>query len=117
MRIISGAISALVFMFTAPGLGAETTPAKDVYRMYCTQCHGLTGDGKGINAASMSVQPRAHIEKEEMSLRSDEELFKTIEQGGPAINKSVLMPAWKDNLSSEEIQALVKYLRELCCSE
>jgi mono/diheme cytochrome c family protein len=52
-----------------------------------------------------------------MMARSDEELFKVIEQGGKSIDKSNLMPAWGDNLSDDEITALVAYLRSLCCEE
>lgn len=98
-------------------ISGESASGKDLYKMYCTQCHGIKGDGQGINAASMSVQPRSHIETEEMSLRSDEELYKVIEQGGASINKSVLMPAWEDNMTAEQINAVVDHLRELCCKK
>lgn len=100
----------------APTAGAQEASGEQIYTMLCTQCHGVKSDGRGINAAHMSVQPRSHIDKEEMSARSDEELHKVIEEGGKAINKSVLMPAWGDNLSQEQIEELVKYLRVLCCS-
>jgi len=61
------------------------------------------------------VQPRSHIDRGEMMARTDEDLFKVIEQGGSSINKSVLMPAWGGNLESEQIDSLVAYLRVLCC--
>lgn len=88
---------------------------KQLYEIYCTQCHGVNGDGKGVNAATMSVAPRDHTDTKEMSARTDEELFKVIKHGGKAINKSILMPVWGGNLSDEDINALVSYLRELCC--
>lgn len=90
---------------------------EQLYGLYCTQCHGVNGNGKGVNAAHMSVQPRSHVDREEMMTRSDEELFKVIEQGGKSIDKSNLMPAWGDNLSDMEINELVAYLRRLCCEE
>jgi cytochrome c oxidase cbb3-type subunit III len=102
---------------TSPAAGAQGEQGEQLYQMVCAQCHGVTGNGKGVNAAHMSVQPRSHVEREEMSQRSDQELFKVIEQGGKSINKSVLMPAWGDNLSKEQIDALVKHLRALCCSD
>jgi cytochrome c oxidase cbb3-type subunit 3 len=91
--------------------------AADNYRTYCTQCHGVEGDGKGINVRDMSVQPRDHTDAKEMSARSDEDIFKVIKEGGVSINKSVLMPPWGDILSDEEIHGLVAHLRGLCkCS-
>jgi len=94
------------------GAGAET--AKDNYKTYCIQCHGLKGDGKGINVPDMSTQPRNHTDAKDMSSRTDAELFKVIKEGGQAINKSVQMPPWGDVLSDAEINDLVKYLHELC---
>lgn len=91
--------------------------AADNYRTYCTQCHGVHGNGKGINVRDMSVQPRDHTDAKEMSARSDEDIYKVIKEGGVAINKSVLMPPWGDIFSDEEIRGLVAYLREICqCS-
>ena len=65
---------------------------KALYQTYCVQCHGVNGDGKGINAPHLSVQPRNHTDRSEMSARTDEDLFKAIKDGGQAVNKSVLMP-------------------------
>jgi len=96
---------------------SATEKAADNYRTYCTQCHGVKGNGKGINIRDMSVQPRNHTDAKEMSARSDDDIYKVIKDGGTAINKSVLMPPWGDVFSDEEIRGLVTYLRELCqCS-
>ncbi len=88
--------------------------AADNYKVYCWQCHGMNGDGKGVNIRDMSVQPRDHTNAEDMSTRTDEDLFKAIKEGGQAINKSVLMPPWSGTLTDKEIRGLVKYLRTLC---
>ena len=91
--------------------------AKDNYRTYCTQCHGMDGNGKGINIRDMSVQPRDHTDAKAMSGRSDDQIFKVIQEGGPSIDKSVLMPPWGDTFSDDEIHDLVAHLRVLCkCS-
>lgn len=92
--------------------GEET--GEQLYAMYCTQCHGVNGDGRGVNAANMDVLPRSHIDPVEMGARQDADLFKVIKEGGKAINKSVLMPAWGHNLDDEQITKLVRHLRELC---
>jgi cytochrome c oxidase cbb3-type subunit III len=88
--------------------------AKDNYKTYCIQCHGLQGSGMGLNIRDMSVQPRDHTDVKAMSARSDAELFKVIKEGGFAISKSVLMPPWGDVLTDDEINDLVIYLRDLC---
>ena len=49
-----------------------------LYRTYCTACHGLAGDGKGINVPDMAVQPRDHTDSREMSTRSDDDLARPL---------------------------------------
>ena len=88
--------------------------AADNYRAYCMQCHGLQGNGKGVNIRDMSATPRDHTDAKSMSTRSDEGLFKVIKEGGSSISKSILMPPWGGTLSDEEIRDLVQYLRVLC---
>lgn len=84
------------------------------YDTYCVQCHGIERNGKGINSANMSVQPRDHTDAKGMSDIPDKELFDAIKEGGLAVNKSVLMPVWGNVLSEEEIKEMVAYLRHVC---
>ncbi len=88
--------------------------AEDNYKNFCWQCHGMTGNGMGVNVQDMSVQPRDHTSAKAMRSRSDAELFKVIKEGGLAIDKSVLMPPWGGTFSDEEIHGLVAYLNKLC---
>ncbi len=91
-----------------------TETAADNYKTYCVQCHGMAGNGKGINVRDMSVTPRDHTDAKAMSGRSDDLLFKAIKEGGDSINKSVLMPPWGATLSDDEIKDMVQHLREVC---
>ncbi len=118
MRRLSSIIGAIMLGgLLASGQVSAAEKARDLYRNYCWQCHGMSGNGNGVNVRDMSVQPRDHTDAREMSARSDEELFKAIKEGGQAISKSVLMPPWDGVLSDEEIHSLVEYLRQLCrCS-
>jgi len=93
---------------------AMAESAKDNYNTYCIQCHGMQGNGMGVNIRDMSVQPRDHTDAKAMGGRSDDELFKVIKEGGLSISKSVLMPPWGDTFTDNEIHDLVKYLRTLC---
>jgi len=108
-------LGTLAALNLAPASAADR--AADSYRTYCVQCHGIDGNGQGINKRDMSVQPRDHTDAKAMSGRSDETIFKVIKEGGPSIDKSVLMPPWGDTFSDEEIRELVAHLRKLCkCS-
>lgn len=101
----------------APAHAGDAENGKQLYRVYCTQCHGIEGNGKGINVHDMAVAPRDHTDTGEMSARTDEDLVKAIKHGGKAVNKSVLMPAWGGNLSDAQVEDLVAYLRQLCCTD
>lgn len=101
--------------FSGHALAADAEAGEHLYQVYCTQCHGINGDGKGINIADMSVLPRDHTDTSEMSARTDAELVKAIKHGGKAVNKSVLMPAWGKNLNDAQVDNLVAYLRQICC--
>lgn len=115
-KILLAAAAGWLAVIAAPSVMAAEQGER-LYTMLCVQCHGSNGDGRGVNATHMSVQPRSHIDRGEMMARTDEDLFKVIQQGGSSINKSVLMPAWGINLSSDEINSLVAYLRVLCCTD
>jgi len=95
---------------------AGGSDAEKNYRLYCVQCHGSRGNGRGINdtAGGLSVSPKNHVYAEEMSKLSDEELGTAIAEGGDAVQKSGLMPPWGETLSAQEIDDLVLYLRQLC---
>lgn len=105
-------LALLALLFSISSFAKET--AADNYNTYCVQCHGIKGNGNGVNIRDMSVQPRDHTDAKAMSARSDETLFKAIKEGGPSIDKSILMPPWGDTFSDEEIKDLVQHLRVLC---
>lgn len=111
----------IILLLTVTGHSAAVEPSaaqgEALYRIYCTQCHGLEGDGYGINVEEMEVLPRDHTDTKEMLTRTDEDLFKAIKHGGKAIDKSVLMPNWDANFSDEQIRSLVRYLRTVCCNK
>ena len=96
---------------------AET--AEENYRLYCVQCHGTLGNGQGINQTTggLAVSPRSHTYAEEMKKLADEELRLAIADGGDAVQKSELMPAFGNILSQSEIDDLVRHLRNLCQCE
>ena len=70
------AVCFLVLLFSGvlPTSAAQDSAGQALYEVYCTACHGVDGNGKGINVPDMSVQPRDHTDASEMGARTDEEL-------------------------------------------
>lgn len=105
---------AAAMLLLTPDIGRADPPIEQVYDIYCAQCHGLKRNGTGVNLPGLSVRPRDHTDTKGMGDTPDEELFKAIKEGGLAVNKSVLMPAWGAVLSDTQITEMVKYLRTVC---
>jgi len=117
-RIVS--IIILTLVLSLSGLTSVTfaETVEDNYRLYCSQCHGLKGNGEGIDKPEMAVGPRDHTSAEEMSKLKDSDMYIAIAQGGTAVSKSAFMPPWEGVMTDTEIKEMVKYLRKLCdCKE
>jgi len=108
--------TAIVFGLAMSTLGtAQAADAKQVFDFYCAQCHGVKGDGKGINVGpDFATDPRNFTDAKEMSKRSDADIKSVIKDGGQSISKSPLMPPWGATLSEAEVDDLLTYIRKLC---
>ncbi len=115
--LLAGLICVLVI--ASEPTPARAAPAEENYRLYCVQCHGTLGNGEGINQTSggLAVSPRNHAYAKQMSELTDDHLRRAISGGGDAVESSELMPAWGKTLSAQEIDELVRYLRQLCQCE
>jgi mono/diheme cytochrome c family protein len=61
----------------------------------------------------MNPKPRDHTDGAYMNQLSDVHLIKVINEGGPAVGRSPLMPPWQGTLSEQQIRAVVVFLRTL----
>ncbi len=79
-----------------------------VYARLCRSCHGDKGYGDGPAAGSLTIVP-ADFHRVRSFLKSDEELLRTIEHG------VVFSPmhAWRGQLTDEEMQDVLAYVRLL----
>jgi cytochrome c oxidase cbb3-type subunit 3 len=120
--MIDGLIIFSLLFLSATNSGAmpdsEPLDGRELYIYFCSQCHGIRGKGNGINfTADMKIAPRDHTDAAFMSTRTDKQLEDAIKSGGVSVGKSPIMPSWEFTLSSQEIDAIVAYLRKLCnCS-
>ncbi len=84
---------------------------KAVYQRLCASCHGASGKGDGPVGRSLTPKP---IDFTVHSRHHDDEyFFKAIQEGGPAVGKSPVMPAWGGVLKDEEIRDVISYIRAL----
>lgn len=84
-----------------------------LYGKFCAVCHGTSAKGDGFNAYNLNPAPTNLADSSYMSGRSDGSLNKVISYGGLSMNKSVLMPAYENTLSSLEINSIISYLRKI----
>jgi cytochrome c5 len=79
----------------------------EIYNRYCTACHGARGEGDGIAAAAFDPRPADFTADSFQTSRTDTELATAIFEGKKQ------MPPFGEQLSVEEIDAVVAYLRTL----
>ncbi|MDH3977843.1 MAG: c-type cytochrome [Gammaproteobacteria bacterium] len=96
----------------APGgnLRGNAESGQVVHLEYCAQCHGHDGKAEVI-VMHMDEMPRDQTDATYMSTLNDQFLYLAICGGGEAIGKSLVMPAWGDTLTDQEIRDLVAWIR------
>ena len=114
----SAAVGVLLACLAAPSFAAEPALADSgcvpagqlrgdaangavLHGKYCAECHGASGKGD-IIVMHMDTPPKD---------QSDPFLYLAICQGGEAVGRSFIMPAWGDLLSDQEIKDLVARIR------
>jgi mono/diheme cytochrome c family protein len=111
-RLISFfAVLISLLLFSSEG-SAAVEEGRHVFEHYCAVCHGVAGQGDGVNAATLDPHP-SDLSGEEIASRSDQELIEVIEKGGIGVELSAAMPPWGKTFSKEQIKSLVTYIRIL----
>jgi cytochrome c oxidase cbb3-type subunit 3 len=80
-----------------------------VFKSRCVVCHGVHADGKS-NLAKLLSPPPANLRASKLSLQ---ERTRIISKGGGAVGRSERMPTWEDELSPEELRAVIAYVGTL----
>jgi len=79
---------------------------------YCARCHDPESTPERVsNYDNLETKPHPFTEGDTLNKMSDAELTAIISHGGPALNKSALMPPYGFTLSKTEIEALIAYIR------
>ena len=95
-------------------LGYQQTLGRQLNDQYCERCHNPESTVERVsNFDNLEVKPHPFAEGDTLNKISDADLTAIIGHGGPALNKSALMPAWGNTLSKSDIQALISYIRAI----
>ena len=92
--------------------GYQQTLGRRLNDQYCDRCHNSESTAERVsNYDNLEVKPHPFSEGDTLNKLSDTDLIAIITNGGPALQKSALMPAWGNTLSKSEVQALIAYIR------
>jgi mono/diheme cytochrome c family protein len=98
----------VAYLYSLSNSPQRLLQGESLYQGNCASCHGESGDGKGLEAANLSVRSTNFTDQELMADLSAEQLFQAISEG-----ISPDMPAFAEQFSAEERWALSAYLRSL----
>lgn len=79
------------------------------FRTYCKLCHGKSGKGDGPLAVNKMPKP-ANLTQ---SILTNEQKRAIIKGGGQSVGRSPFMPPWGEELSEQEINDLLAYLKSI----
>ena len=93
-------------------LGHQQILGRQLNDHYCSRCHDPESTPERVsNLDNLETKPHPFAEGDTLNKMSDADLTAIITHGGPALNKSPLMPPYGYTLSKTEIQALISYIR------
>jgi mono/diheme cytochrome c family protein len=95
-------------------LGYQQQVGYQLDNKYCARCHSSESSAERVsNYDNLEVKPHPFTEGDTLNKMSDDDLKNIIGHGGPALNKSALMPPYGYTLSKTEIDALIAYIRSI----
>ncbi len=97
---------------TELALGYQEQLGYTLDQNYCARCHDQESSAARVsNYDNLAVKPHAFTDGDTLNKLSDADLTAIISHGGPALNRSALMPPYGSTLSKTETQALIAYIR------
>ena len=79
---------------------------------YCSRCHDPESSPERVsNYDNLEVKPHPFTDGGTLNKMSDADLTSIILHGGPALNRSALMPPYGKTLSAADVKALISYTR------
>jgi mono/diheme cytochrome c family protein len=79
---------------------------------YCNRCHDPESSAERVsNYDNLATRPHPFTEGTTLNKMSDADLNAIVQHGGPALNRSALMPSYGSTLSAADVRALIAYAR------
>lgn len=116
----ASACAVVLGLIVSPALAQDPDPAsaphpgKSTYDRWCAGCHGVDGRGDGPTAGRMLPRPRDFTLGQYQirttpsgEMPTDEDLLHVIDEGMPGTT----MPGWRRELSRQDRQHLVAYIK------
>ena len=91
-------------------LRGDAARGQEIHYENCAECHGYDGKAEVI-VMHMDEPPRDETDVEYMSSLNDAFLYLAICRGGEAVGRSMIMPAWGNTLSDQDIKDLIAHIR------
>ncbi len=98
-------------VFTTAALAAPDAKIARAFRAKCASCHGAEGKGDTEQGKKLGIKDLGAAEFQKAA--SDAAIKKTISEGKKAPGKDEGMDGFKDQLSEEQIDGLVAFVRSL----
>lgn len=93
--------------FMRSAIVEDTTAGQRIYAEFCSVCHGEQGDGKSRAAGSLLPSPRDFTSAEARNELTRTRMIFSVTYG----RANTAMANWGEQLSKEEIEATVDYIR------
>ncbi len=97
----------IVTSMLAAAAAASAADVKENWEKHCLKCHGA--DGKGDTKMGKKVGVKDYTDPKVQAEMKDDKMVKSVKEGIKEGDKTKMKPA--ENLSDEEIKALVAYVR------
>ena len=104
--LLKAAVVASVVLASASTFGADV---KANYDKHCAKCHGP--DGKGQTRMGKQSGAKDYTDAKVQAEMTDEKAFKSIKEGQKVNGKEAMKP-FGDQLSDDEIKALIAHIRK-----
>ena len=105
--LFAGLLMGFVIQLTW-AVSGDPVQGKAIFDKQCITCHGAQGKGDGP-ASKMMMPPPADLTSPKIKSKPDGDLLQTIQNGRPPTT----MPAYKGQLSEQQIHDVLAYVRSL----
>jgi mono/diheme cytochrome c family protein len=108
LAFFSWIIFSLVYASQVMALQADLEVGRDIFYKHCKACHGDKGDGKTFAANVLNPPPKNFTAEKSKTALTEERMIHSVTKG----RKGTAMMPWESNLTKDEIQAVVHFIRK-----